>query len=124
MGFVKLDKPVSNHTGSPHVTIGTQSQGKATYIALNKSARAALGDPVAVFLEHDASEDLLRLVASSPDDPASYRILAGFLKGTGRISVTHAARELGLSVKKVHAMPIVDRTRLSLTVSLKGIPRA
>lgn len=120
MGFVKLDKPVSNHTGSPYVTIGTQSQGKATYIALNKSARAALGDPVAVFLEHDASEDLLRLVASSPDDPASYRIL----KGTGRISVTHAARELGLSVKKVHAMPIVDRTRLSLTVSLKGIPRS
>ena len=102
MAFIKQQKPArTGGSAAPMITIGRSGAGKTTYLALNTAARKALGDPVAVYLEWDADAFLLRLVASSPEDPAAYTIT----KGTGRLSVTAIMRELGLIPRDRYTAP-------------------
>lgn len=116
MAFKKLSKPTrSGGSPIPMITIGTSDQNRQTYLSLNTAARKALGDPAAVFLEWDDEDYLLRIVASSPDDPASYSIA----KGTGRISVTRIMRELGLTpADRAYTTPAKPHGRLALIASV------
>lgn len=116
MAFKKLPKPTrSSGSPTPMITIGTSDRNRQTYLSLNTAARRALGDPTAVYLEWDDEEYLLRIVASSPDDPAAYVIT----KASGRISVTRIMRELGLTpAGHAYTTPAKPHGRLALIGSV------
>lgn len=124
MSFRKLAKP-RRHTGThiPQLTIGMSGKpdgsGQA-YLALNSAARKVMGDPVAVILEWDEDDYQMRIVASSPEDPDSYRII----KGTGRISVTGILRELGIDATERRTLPVTPQGRIAVLADLSELPAA
>ena len=121
MAFRKLQKPKrSTGTTTPAITIGFTGSGKQAYMSLNAAARNALGDPAAIHLEWDDDRMLMRLVSSSPEDPAAYKITAR----TGRISVTGVLRELDLIPVETTTIPAVKDTRVSLVVDLTDMASA
>lgn len=120
MAFRKLDKPGrATPTQAPQITIARNSGTHQVYLSLNKAARASLGDPAAVHFEWDDEACLLRIVASSPDDPAAYR-----LGRHGRVTVTGMIRDLGLHIGKTMQIPARRDTRVSTIADLSDVPVA
>lgn len=62
---------------------------------------------------------LLRIVASSQDDPASYA-----LSEHGRVSVTGMLRELGLRVTETTRIPVQPVSRLAIQADLSMLTTA
>lgn len=121
MAFRKLSKPKrSTGTTTPTVTIGLTGNARQAYLGLNSAARKALGDPVAIYLEWDDDRMLMRIVVSSPEDPAAYKIT----KQNGRISVTGVLRELDLTPVETTTIPATKDTRVSLVVDLTDMASA
>ena len=121
MAFRKLQKPKrSTGTTTPTVTIGLTGSGRQAYLALNSACRRALGDPAAIHLEWDDDQMLMRIVVSSPEDPAAYKIT----KQNGRISVTGVLRELDLTPVETTVIPAKKDTRVSLVVDLTDMAHA
>lgn len=121
MAFRKLPKPKrSTGTTTPTVTIGLTGSARQTYMGLNSAARNALGDPAAIHLEWDGDRMLMRIVVSSLEDPAAYKIT----KQNGRISVTGVLRELDLTPVETTVIPAKKDTRVSLVVDLTDMASA
>ena len=121
MAFRKLQKPKrSTASATPAITIGLTGNARQAYMSLNAAARKALGDPAAIHLEWDDDRMLMRIVSSSPEDPAAYKITAR----TGRISVTGVLRELDLTPVETTTIPAVKDTRVSLVVDLTDMASA
>lgn len=121
MAFVKLPKPKrTTATASPQITISTNAKQSATYLFLNQAARAAIGDPVAVYLAYDREANRMQVHASSPDDPAAYVLY----ERTGRAAVTAIFRELGFAPTKTTYHPAKKVGRLALEFSLDEVARA
>lgn len=121
MAFRKLPKPKrSTGTTTPSITLGLTGSNRQAYMSLNAAARKALGDPAAIHLEWDDDRMLMRLVSSSPEDPAAYKITAR----TGRISVTGVLRELDLTPVETTVIPATKDTRVSLVVDLTDMASA
>lgn len=121
MAFRKLPKPKrSTGTTTPTVTIGLTGNARQAYLGLNTAARKALGDPAAIHLEWDGDRMLMRIVVSSLEDPAAYKIT----KQNGRISVTGVLRELDLTPVETTVIPAKKDTRVSLVVDLTGMANA
>ncbi|MCT1430593.1 hypothetical protein M3G50_07480 [Brachybacterium muris] len=121
MSFRKLLKPKrSTGTTTPTVTIGLTGNARQVYMGLNSAARKALGDPAAIHLEWDGDRMLMRIVVSSLEDPAAYKIT----KQNGRISVTGVLRELDLIPVETITIPATKDTRVSLVVDLTDMASA
>ncbi|WP_152353286.1 hypothetical protein [Brachybacterium subflavum] len=121
MAFRKLQKPArSGGSPLPQITIGATGSNRQSFLALNAAARKALGHPAAVYLEWDPDEYLLRIVASSPEDPAAYTLT----KSTGRISVTGIMRELGIDTRTTRTVPVKPQGRVAVIADLSELPAA
>lgn len=100
------------------VTIAPGSN-QSIYLAMSREAVTALGDPVAVHFEWDSDDYLLRIVASSPDDPAAYPI-----PKTKRLSVGPMLADLGVRVTERTRIPVASDSRLSVVADLSDLPAA
>lgn len=120
MAFKKLHRPGRARASAIVITIGMSSQNRQTYLSLSKGAHRAMGEPVAVHLEWDDEECLLRVVASSPEDPAAYKLTPSSL----RISVTGIVREMGWDASETRAFPGRRDSRLSVVADLSDMPVA
>lgn len=120
MAFRKLHKPARINAGDPTVSIGLSGNGRQAFLALSRGARQMLGDPIAVYLEWDEETSQMRIVASSLEDPAAYKVTGS----TSRISVTRVLRELDLTPQ--HTMRFLARrdSRLSIVVDLSPMVEA
>lgn len=120
MSFRKLAKPGRTVAPTvPSITLAPASHS-STYLALNRAAQMALAGGVKyIHFEYDDEKALLRIVASSPDDPASYA-----LSGHGRVSVTGMLRDLGLRVTEATCIPVQPVSRLAIQADLSVLTTA
>ena len=86
---------------------------------MNTAAIMALGEPAAVFFEYDDEDFKLRIVASSPDDPAAYK-----LSKHGRIAITGLTRQLGWGITSTHKLTATRMGRVSLVIDVSDLPAA
>lgn len=120
MSFRKLAKPRRTVAPTvPSITLAPASKS-TTYMALNRAAQTALaGGAKHIHFEYEDETALLRIVASSPDDPASYA-----LSGHGRVSVTGMLRDLGLRVTEATRIPVTAVSRLAVEADLSVLTTA
>lgn len=118
MAFQKLQKAQTLRGVAalgPQLTIA-----KAGTIGISLAAWRALGEPAAIHLEWDPEEYLLRVVASSPDDPAAYELAQKRLK----FGAQALLRQLGLNYGTgTHRFPLTPTGRIALTADLTPMPR-
>ena len=121
MAFRKLAKPrrYNGVSTTPAITISRGSATSTSYLALNAAAFTALGEPAAVYFEYDDEEFKLAITASSPDDPAAYK-----LGKHRRIAISGLTRELGWAIQKTTKHPAQRRGRLSLVIDVSELPAA
>ncbi|WP_347042049.1 hypothetical protein [Brachybacterium nesterenkovii] len=120
MAFRKLSKPARINAGDPTISIGLSGNGRQAFLALSRGARMLLGDPVAVYLEWDDEASLMRIVASSLEDPAAYKITGS----TSLISVTRVLRDLDLTPRHTMRFPVRRDSRLSVVADLTPLVEA
>ena len=114
MAFAKVSKPKPD----PYITITTRTEG-GNAIMLPAHTRDLIGDPVAVFFEWDPDDSLLRIVASSPADPDSYRVGV-----RNRIGVKGLLGSLGVEVDKTGPHPVIADGPLAVIADLSNYRRA
>ncbi|GAA1333820.1 hypothetical protein GCM10009592_28380 [Brachybacterium rhamnosum] len=120
MAFTKMPKTYQKApSAGPKITLSSHPQHGSMKLALSKALVEMLGSPVAVHFEWDADEYLLRIVASSPDDPAAYK-----LPKNGYLSVTGLFRQLGVKVNETMRIPVAKQGRLAGVADLSDLPAA
>lgn len=117
MAFQKLQKAkavrgVAAH--GPFLTIA-----KAGTFGINQAAWAQLGQPAAIHLEWDPDACHLRIVASSPDDPAAYPLTSARLK----FGAQTLLRQLGLNYQTgTQRFPLAASGRLAPVADVSAMP--
>ena len=120
MAFQKMYKSnQKSPIAGPQITLSAHKTNGSTKLAMSRALVNMLGAPVAVHFEWDDEEFLLRIVASSPDDPAAYRI-----PKNSAISVTGLFRQLGISVTGTTRIPVEKHSSLSAVADLSDLPAA
>lgn len=120
MAFQKMPKTYTKSpTAGPQITLSCHPTHRSIKLALSKALVEMLGSPAAVHFEWDADECLLRIVASSPDDPAAYKVTKN-----GYLSVTGLFRQLGVQVRETVRIPVEKQGRLAGIADLSDLPAA
>lgn len=118
MAFQKLQKAQTLRgvaAQAPFLTIS-----KSGTIGISLTAWKRLGEPAAAYLEWDPDTRHLRVVASSPDDPAAYELAQKRLK----FGAQALLRQLGLNYDAgTHRFPLTPSGRIALTADLTTMPR-
>ena len=120
MAFVKLQKTHQKApTAGPQITLSAHKVNGTTKLAMSRALVEMLGDPAAIHFEWDPDQYLLRIVASSPDDPAAYRV-----PKNRYIAVTGVFRQLGIRVGETVRIPVEKQGRLAGVADLSDLPAA
>ena len=113
MAFQKVVAPPSLRH-SPITTRFRPHRGKTgAHVELSKGAIDSIGHPSAVHFEWDPDEHLLRIVASSPDDPAAYA-----LTKAGRVSIAPILAVLPVEISEPVGPPTRADGPLALIADL------
>lgn len=113
MAFQKVVAPPSLRH-SPITTRFRPHVGKCgAHVELSKGAVDSIGNPSAVYFEWDPDDSLLRIVASSPDDPASYALTKG-----GRVSISPILAILPIQISEPVGPPTRADGPLALIADL------
>lgn len=119
MAFRKLEKPrKTTASHQPMISIARAAGNSQIYMSINQTARKLLGDPAAVVFMWDDEACILRITASSPEDPASYKLG----NAHPRISITGVMRELGITVHDTTRIPVTRAGRLAVDADLSDMP--
>ncbi|PWH05215.1 hypothetical protein DEO23_14135 [Brachybacterium endophyticum] len=120
MAFVKMKKNKAKRgraSGGPSITIS-----KAHTISLNTEAWEAIGSPAHCYVEWDADDCLIRLVACTADDPNGFPLDG---KVGPRFGARQLLRDLGLDPKgETRRFPTRRDSRLSLIADVSEMPAA
>ena len=120
MAFQKMFKTnQKTPTAGPQITLSAHKTNGSTKLAMSRALVDMLGQPVAIHFEWDPDEYLLRIVASSPDDPAAYVI-----PKNSALAVTGLFRQLGVKVTETTRIPVEKQGRLAGIADLSGLPAA
>lgn len=111
MAFQKLGR--RERPDVTQISIEPARDGRVPRVRLSAATMRAMGEPVAVFFEWDADDSLLRVVASSPDDPASYRVGRAL-----RASVHGLLEQIDVHVGETTAFPATPDGPLAVIADL------
>lgn len=110
MAFQKLGRPKPRKALTVYITFDDHGRSR---FRLSPLAYERMGEPRAVFLEWDDEASLMRLVASSPDDPSAY------LVGTqARFCPSGALEAMGVDIPEATAFPVTPDGPLALIANL------
>lgn len=117
MAFKKLGPAPSLRHSPLRARLREDPQRKGrTQIDLSRASMDALGHPTAVHFEWDDEMYRLRVVASSPDDPA-----ARTLGRNGRLSVAAVFKMLGLEVSEPVSLHVTRDGPLAIILDLSPL---
>ncbi|QCR53235.1 hypothetical protein C1N80_06320 [Brachybacterium sp. SGAir0954] len=120
MAFQKMPKTHQKApSAGPQITLSAHKTNGATKLVLSRALVEMLGEPVAIYFEWDPEDFLLRIVSSSPDDPAAYVI-----PKNRYVSVTGLFRQLGVKVTDTVRIPVEKQGRLAGIADLSDLPAA
>lgn len=95
------------------VTFQPPRDGRAHRLRLSASTLRSIGTPAAIHFEWDDEDSLLRIVASSPDDPAAFHLGA-----QRRAVIPRLLDHLGVSIGQTTTLPITSDGPLSVIADL------
>ena len=111
MAFKKIGE--ADLSDTPSITFETGHGGRAHRVRLSTSTFRSIGTPAAIHFEWDDEESLLRIVASSPDDPAAFH-----LGPQRRAVIPRLLDHLGVSIEQTTSLPATSDGPLSVIADL------
>lgn len=117
MAFAKLAPAPSRRQSPLRARLREDPRGRGrTELNLSAGAERALGSPSAVFFEWDEDSYRMRVVASSPDDPAS-RTLGKYR----RLAVGDIFKMIGVEVRGSHPIRVVADGPVAVILDLSPL---